>query len=159
MTASILSDIAPHSHIAATAPISIPTAMARLMSTARSSSPRDRLLPIISPLRLNSIETPNSRLAEMRNRKPFQSSARKRSHSIQLLARSLLQDASSRPPNSQARVRLPIELKTRQAQTVFFPRWQSAASHRAAPPCPKLFGAAQACCPTSSVSTCTRRGD
>ena len=72
MTASVVSDIAPHSQIVATAPISIPTAMARLMSTHKSSSTRNRLLPMISPFRLNVIEASHSRLAEMMNRKPFQ---------------------------------------------------------------------------------------
>src|SRR4051795_6264859 len=66
--------------------------------------------------------------------KPSQSSVRKIRPSMPTLSRSRRQVASSRPPNSQARVRRATGSKARQSRTLFFSRSRSATSHRSARP-------------------------
>src|SRR4051794_11743143 len=62
-----------------------------------------------------------SRSAGISRWKPSQSSVRKTRPSMPTLSRSRRQVASSRPPNSQARVRRATGSKARQSQTLFFP--------------------------------------
>ena len=93
MAVSTVTDIALVIHIVAIAPISIPTAMPRLMSTPRSSSLRDRLNFTIAPRGHAVAETLNSRFEDRRLRESFRPSALKMLLSIQTLPRSLWQDA------------------------------------------------------------------
>src|SRR5688572_24182465 len=159
ITDSIDPDIALDIHIVAMAPISMPTAMAKLISTPRSSLLRDQLNFTIVPRRHVVTETINSRCGNKRLREPFRSTALKRLLSIQSLSRSLWQGASSQPPSSQAMVRLATRPTALQTQILLFFHQQNAASYRLAPPHQRPLQRAPEAFSLSCVSICRRRRD